>query len=60
MAQYYYNLVTKEIEQGPQSPAEQLMGPYSSVEEAKRALEIAAERNERWDEEDEAWENFQN
>ncbi len=31
------------------------LGPFSSPDEAARALEIVRERNEKWDAEDEAW-----
>lgn len=56
MTEFYYNISTKQVEEGQKSSGDQLMGPYSSREEAARALEIAAERNEKWEEDDEAWE----
>ncbi len=52
---YYFNLETKQVEEGPQSPSSELMGPYATREEAARALQIAARRNESWDDEDAAW-----
>lgn len=52
---YYFNLETKQVEEGPQSPSNELMGPYATREEAARALQIAARRNESWDDEDAAW-----
>lgn len=52
MAEYYYNVKTKQVEEGPVSPVEDRMGPYASREDAARAFEIAAERNEKWEEED--------
>ncbi len=54
--QYYYNLTTGTVEEGHQSPATELMGPYPTREEAQQALRTAAERNRAWDEENEAWE----
>lgn len=55
MAPFYYNLDSKQVEEGPQSPATELMGPYATREEAEHALQTAQQRNESWDEEDEAW-----
>lgn len=52
---FYYNLDTKQVEEGHQSPGNQLMGPYASREEAQHALEKAAARNESWDRDDAAW-----
>ncbi|MGP9536884.1 SPOR domain-containing protein [Brachybacterium sp. AOP43-C2-M15] len=56
--QFYYNLSTGAVEEGPQSQVTDLMGPYATREEAQRALQTAASRNEKWDEDDEAWESF--
>lgn len=56
MADFYYNLDTQQVEEGPQSPGSELMGPYATREEAAHALETARKRNESWDEEDAAWE----
>lgn len=53
--EFYYNLSTGQVEEGRQSTGDQLMGPYPSREEASRALEIAAARNEAWEEEDREW-----
>lgn len=36
-------------------PAKDRMGPYDSREDAARALEIAQQRNEQWDEAEDAW-----
>lgn len=53
MARYYYNTKTGEVEQGRRiSSWFSRMGPYSSAEEAQRALEIAQARTLAWDEED--------
>ena len=37
-------------------PNRDILGPYSSREDAARALEIARERTEKWDAEDRDWE----
>lgn len=57
MTDFYYNLDTKSVEEGPQSPGNELMGPYATREEAQRALANAAARNEAWDEESAAWDD---
>lgn len=48
--EFWYNLTTREVEVGPQSDYSQLMGPYTSREDAQRALQTAAENTQRWDE----------
>lgn len=50
---YYFNLETREVEQGRRSPWTRRMGPYATREEAEKALEAAAARTEEWDREDE-------
>ena len=56
--QFYYNLSTGAVEEGAQSPATELMGPYATREEAARALSTAAERNRSWDEENAEWDDY--
>ncbi len=51
--EYYYNVTTKQVEVGKESPYYERLGPFDTHEEAERALEIVAERNKKWDEEDE-------
>ncbi|WP_129360940.1 MULTISPECIES: SPOR domain-containing protein [Micrococcaceae] len=53
--QFWFNTYTHTVEQGAQSDYRQLLGPYSSREEAQNALNIAQERNEKWDEDDARW-----
>ncbi|NHU84394.1 SPOR domain-containing protein [Kocuria sp. JC486] len=48
--EYWFNLNTRQVEEGPRSDYSQLMGPYSSREDAQRALQTAAENTQRWDE----------
>lgn len=50
--EFYYNLETHEIEEGKVSSWSNRMGPYKTREQAQHALEIAAARNEKWDEDD--------
>jgi hypothetical protein len=53
---YWYNVNTGKVEtEENRGPGENLMGPYATEEEASRALEIAREKTERWDEQDKAW-----
>lgn len=54
-SEYFYNIRTGQVEHGRQSKGDDLMGPYASQEEASRALEIAREKTEKWDEEDRQW-----
>lgn len=56
MAEYWYNLYTKQVEEGPKDDYRKLMGPYATREEAAAALQTAAARNERWEDEDDRWE----
>ncbi|MCK6209371.1 SPOR domain-containing protein [Georgenia sp. EYE_87] len=57
--EFYYNLSTGEVEEGKVHGATNRMGPYPSAEEAAQALARAEARNEKWAEEDEAWEDEQ-
>lgn len=57
MEKWYFNLETKQVEQGKVSGIENRMGPYDSKEEAARALEIVQERNEQADAYDDEFED---
>lgn len=50
---YWFNVVTKQVEVGPQSNWKELIGPYATREEAQAAPAKVAERNEAWEEQDE-------
>lgn len=50
--QYWYNLNTKQVEVGPQSPAAFRAGPFTSSEEAANAPELFRKRNEEADADD--------
>jgi len=52
---FYYNTRTGEVEQGLVSDWTDRMGPYRTREEAANALQIAAQRNQAWDEADREW-----
>ena len=52
MTEWFYNIRTKKVEEGRQSIATELDGPFASREEAERAPEIIAERSRKWAEED--------
>ncbi|HMT31211.1 MAG: methionine aminopeptidase [Actinomycetales bacterium] len=55
--QYWYNIATGRVENDDdRGPAEDVLGPYDTPEEAGRALEIARAKTEKWDAEDRAWE----
>jgi hypothetical protein len=51
--QYWYNVATREVEEGHRSSWQNLMGPYATRAEAEQALAKAAARTEAWDREDE-------
>jgi hypothetical protein len=52
MAEWFYNIKTGEVEEGRQSLASDLDGPFASQEEAARAPEIIAERSRKWAEDE--------
>jgi hypothetical protein len=54
LTEWFYNTKTGEVEEGRQSIATDLDGPFASREEAARAPEIIAERSRKWAEEDAA------
>ena len=51
---YWYNSRTGEVEQGKQSLAVDLIGPFATREEAARAPQIVEERARKIREEDDA------
>ncbi|WP_336922358.1 SPOR domain-containing protein [Aquipuribacter sp. SD81] len=53
--EFWFNTRTKQVEEGRQSHYTDLIGPYPTREAAAAALETAAARNERWDDEDDRW-----
>jgi len=53
MPQYWYNMITHDVEEGAQSDWSRLLGPYETREEAGRALEKVQQRNNHWEEADE-------
>lgn len=46
--EWFYCVKHGKVEEGPECPAKDRLGPYASREEAGRALETAAERNREW------------
>lgn len=58
MTEYWFNVVTHEVEKGPQSDWTKLLGPYKTPEEAELALLKVQQRNEAWDKEDEENRNW--
>jgi SPOR domain len=53
MPEYWFNVVTHQVEVGAQSDWTQLIGPYETRAEAEKALEKVRERNEAWEAQDE-------
>lgn len=52
--EFWFNTETHEVEEGRQSVAAKLMGPYATREEAAHALEKAQERARAWQAEEES------
>lgn len=52
--EWWYNHKTGEVEEGPQSLGKDRHGPFDTPEEAARALEIAKQRAQDWEDEDAA------
>jgi len=50
--QFWFNVATKQVEEGHQSSWQDLMGPYPSRAAAERALKQAAARTKNWDADD--------
>jgi hypothetical protein len=48
MSEWWFNLRTRQVEEGMLSPSVERAGPFESREEAARAPEIIAERSRRW------------
>jgi hypothetical protein len=55
-AQWFYCLKHRSVEPWEGCRAEDRLGPYPDRETAARALDIARERTEAWDEADREWE----
>jgi hypothetical protein len=51
--EFWFNIVTKQVEEGRQSGWQDVMGPYPTRAAAEHALEQAVARNEAWDAQDE-------
>lgn len=47
--EWFFNVEEGKVEEGPQSPGKNRMGPYTSREEAEHALETARERTSEWE-----------
>lgn len=53
---FWYNISTGQVEEdGQTDPKADLMGPYPTRAAAEQALQTAAEKTEKWDEEDREW-----
>ncbi|MCZ2525219.1 hypothetical protein [Streptomyces sp. HB2AG] len=47
--EWFYCLVHKKVEEGPECPARDRLGPYSTPAEAQHATEISEQRNQEWE-----------
>lgn len=50
--EYWYNLSTREVEHGKQSPGADRAGPFRTAAEAARAPEVMNERSRAWTEDE--------
>jgi hypothetical protein len=50
--EFYYNVVTHQVEEGKVSAWNDLMGPYPTREAAAKALETASARSQKWEAEE--------
>ncbi|MBG0816195.1 hypothetical protein [Planomonospora sp. ID82291] len=55
--QWWFCLKHMAVEPEQGCPNKDRMGPYETRQAAAGALATAADRNERWKDEDEAWED---
>jgi hypothetical protein len=56
--QYFWCLRHSQVESGDDvCPAKYRLGPYSTSGEAERALDTVQRRNDKWEAEDDRWEN---
>lgn len=47
--EWYYCFKHGRVEEGPECPAKDRLGPYGSRAEASRAIELVHEKNEAWE-----------
>ncbi|MCX5139865.1 MULTISPECIES: hypothetical protein [unclassified Streptomyces] len=47
--EWFYCLEHKKVEEGPECPAKDRFGPYTSRQEAQHAMETAQARNLEWE-----------
>ncbi len=53
---FWYNVDTGQVETDEnRSRGEQVLGPYATEDEARRALDTAHAKTDKWDAEDRAW-----
>ena len=46
--EWFYRLKHQKVEEGPECPAKDRLGPYDNREDAAHAIDIARERNVKW------------
>ena len=47
--EWFYCVQHHTVEEGPECPSRNRLGPYATRAEAEQALRTAAERNQEWD-----------
>jgi len=53
--EYFFNTETRQVERGRQRSWEHLLGPFDTAEEATKAVDIASNKSDAWDDADKAW-----
>lgn len=56
---WWYNIFTKQVEEGPGAPNSERLGPFDTELEAREALSKVKERNEEWSKQDAEWEGIE-
>ncbi|MFR9722396.1 hypothetical protein ACL02R_03345 [Streptomyces sp. MS19] len=46
--EWFYCIRHQKVEEGPDCPAKDRLGPYATRDEAEHAMDLARERNENW------------
>jgi hypothetical protein len=47
--EWFYCVKHGKVEEGPQCPSRQRLGPYPTRQEAEHAIQKVSDRNEEWD-----------
>lgn len=54
MSEYWFNIRTRQVEEGAQSNWKKLLGPYPTRQEAEQALQKVQQNNEEWEDDEDS------